>query len=321
MRDRAITRGESRDLLIASAGGHLAELLMLAPRLRCRNAVWVTYDRADAAGRFGDSPVVAAHHPTTKNIPNAVRNYWLAREVFAERDIDRVISTGAAVAVPFLVRARQLGIPCHYIESATRVEGPSLSGRMLQRLSGVHLYRQLGGWGEPRWQHGPSVFDGYTTRSGPPRPVTRVMVSLGTHRFAFDSLVERLVGELRGSVADISWQLGSTGAPDDLPGIAHAMLPPDRLRRMVADADIVIGHAGVGLTLTALSTGKVPLLVPRRQSRHEHTDDHQVQLARELDRRGLAIVAEVGELTGEHLQAAAARAVTYREPPPFELLD
>jgi UDP-N-acetylglucosamine--N-acetylmuramyl-(pentapeptide) pyrophosphoryl-undecaprenol N-acetylglucosamine transferase len=70
-----------------------------------------------------------------------------------------------------------------------------------------------------------------------------------------------------------------------------------------------------------LSAGKVPVLVPRRRARREHTDDHQVQLARELDRLGLAVTAEVGELTFEHLERAASLRVVHREPPPFELVD
>jgi UDP-N-acetylglucosamine--N-acetylmuramyl-(pentapeptide) pyrophosphoryl-undecaprenol N-acetylglucosamine transferase len=98
-------------------------------------------------------------------------------------------------------------------------------------------------------------------------------------------------------------------------------LPAGELFRLMSEADVVVGHAGVGLALTALAAGKVPVLVPRRRSRREHTDDHQVELARELDRMGLAVTAEVGELSFEHLERAAALRVTYREPPPFELVD
>jgi UDP-N-acetylglucosamine--N-acetylmuramyl-(pentapeptide) pyrophosphoryl-undecaprenol N-acetylglucosamine transferase len=311
------------NLLVASAGGHLQQLSRLLPRLGAARdeAIWVTYDVPQARSLLVDQRVVAAHHPTTKHPANAVRNYRLARSVLARQDIDRVISSGAAVAVPFMLRARQLGIPCHYIESATRVDGPSLTGRLLERLRGVHLYRQTGAWGSSRWRQGPCVFDGYQTTSAEAPPLTHVVVSLGTHHFAFSRLVERLRTILPASAGEVLWQLGSTPPPPDLPGRSVPHLPATELQAAIAGADVVVGHAGVGLTLTALSAGKVPVLVPRRRSRHEHTDDHQVQLARELDRRGLAVVAEVGELTGEHLQAAAARTVTYREPPPFELGD
>jgi UDP-N-acetylglucosamine--N-acetylmuramyl-(pentapeptide) pyrophosphoryl-undecaprenol N-acetylglucosamine transferase len=308
-------------LLVASAGGHLQELLHLLPSVGAGARVWVTYDTPQARSMLENEELVPAHHPTTKHLPNAVRNYRLARQVLAAREVGRLVSTGAAVAVPFVQVASRRGIPCHYIESATRVLGPSLSGRMLERVPRVHLYRQLGEWGGHRWQDGPSVFDGYevsgVTDVAPPNSV---VLSLGTHQFPFPALVDR-VQEYFATDTAVTWQLGATPARPGLRGRTEDRLPAEELARLAAEVDVVVGHAGVGLALTALSAGKVPVLVPRRRARREHTDDHQVQLARELDRLGLAVVAEVGELTFEHLERAAALRVVRRDPPPFELVD
>jgi UDP-N-acetylglucosamine--N-acetylmuramyl-(pentapeptide) pyrophosphoryl-undecaprenol N-acetylglucosamine transferase len=312
----------ARPLLVASAGGHLQELLRLVPALGVTGALWVSYDVEQSRSLLRGEDLVGAHHPTTKNLPNALRNYRLAHRLFEEHDVSRVLSTGAAVAVPFMARARRLGIPCHYFESATRVEGPSLSGRMLQLVPGVRLYRQLGTWGGSRWALGPSVFDGFTSypdRTAP--PPTSVVVSLGTHLFSFGALVGRLREIIPYDMIILAWQLGSTPAPAGLRGQVQSMVPADDLVQTVADADVVVGHAGVGLALTALSAGKVPVLVPRRRARREHTDDHQVQLAQALEARGLAVTAEVGELSFEHLERAAALRVVHRAPPPFELVD
>ena len=314
--------GSLTTLLVASAGGHLEQLLQLRPRLEVDTDItWVTYEVPPARNRLANEQVVGAYHPTTKNVPNAVRNYRLARRVFAEHETDQVISTGAAVAVPFMVRARQLDIPCHYIESATRVDGPSLSGRILQRLRGVHLYRQLGDWGSPRWKAGPCVFDGYATGERPTGQIGRVVVSLGTHDFAFDAAVARLSELFRDLDVDVLWQLGSTPDPGGLPGRVVSRLPAHELQEAIEEADVVVGHAGVGLSLTALYAGKVPVLLPRRRRRHEHTDDHQVQLARELHRRGLAISTEVEELSLEYLERAGSRKTVYERPEPFHLVD
>lgn len=292
-------------------------MLTLAPRLPTGDRpLWVTYDLPQAHALLAGEDVVFAHHPTTRNLANALRNYRLARRTLAGRDIEQVISTGAAVAVPFIGRARYEGIPCHYIESATRVSGPSLSGRLLERIPGVRLYRQMGYWGGARWRQGPCVFDGYEACPRPAPPLDRVVVSLGTHRFPFDGLVRR-VSELLGN-EEIVWQLGTTDPPGDLPGRAVTQVPATELRALVRDADVLIGHAGTGLALTALSVGKVPVLVPRRRHRREHADDHQVELARELHRRGLAVVTEVGELNRGHLERAAGLVASWNEPPPLE---
>jgi UDP-N-acetylglucosamine--N-acetylmuramyl-(pentapeptide) pyrophosphoryl-undecaprenol N-acetylglucosamine transferase len=312
----------ARPLLVASAGGHLQELLCLLPALGVSEALWVSYDVPQVRSLLQGQELVPAHHPTTKHLPNAARNYRLAREVFDGHELSQVLSTGAAVAVPFMLRARQLGLPCHYFESATRVEGPSLSGRMLERLPGVSRYRQLGDWGGSRWRAGPSVFDGFgVVSAGVVSRPTSMLLSLGTHRYAFPALVERLHAMAPGEMTDLNWQLGSTPAPPGLHGRVATVVDADRLVRAIAAAEIVVGHAGVGLALSALSAGKVPVLVPRRRARREHTDDHQVQLAHELDRRGLAVTAEVGELTFEHLERAASLRAVYRQPPPFELVD
>jgi UDP-N-acetylglucosamine--N-acetylmuramyl-(pentapeptide) pyrophosphoryl-undecaprenol N-acetylglucosamine transferase len=309
-------------LLVASAGGHLEELLRLLASFGVPTGrIWVTYGVPQARTKLSGEQVVAAHHPTTKHVPNAIRNYLLARRVFREHRISRVISTGAAVAVPFMVRARQLEIPCHYIESATRVVGPSLAGRMLQRVGGVHLYRQLGAWGEERWVQGPSVFDGFeAVQSGEHFPPRAAVVSLGTHRFPFPTLVDRLSAHAPDGF-EMTWQLGSTPPPPGRSGRFEGILPSGQLFDLFRRADVVVGHAGVGLALTALTAGKVPVLVPRRRSRREHTDDHQVQLSRALEEMGLAVTAEADELTFEHLERAAALRVVKGDRPPFHFQD
>jgi UDP-N-acetylglucosamine transferase subunit ALG13 len=60
------------------------------------------------------------------------------------------------------------------------------------------------------------------------------------------------------------------------------------------------------------------VLVPRRLAQGEHVDDHQTQIAHDLDRRGLAVSVEADALTHDHLIAAAGRTVaTVAKEPPF----
>jgi UDP-N-acetylglucosamine transferase subunit ALG13 len=57
-------------------------------------------------------------------------------------------------------------------------------------------------------------------------------------------------------------------------------------------------------------------LVPRRHSRGEHIDDHQIQIAAELSRRGIAVFAEAPDLGAADLAMAASRSVRRRPDPP-----
>lgn len=127
-----------RLLLVASGGGHLGQLLPLAPWWRRHDRVWVTFDTPSAAA-VGDDRVVFAHHPTTRNIPNLLRNLLLAWRVLREERPDVVVSSGAGVAVPFFVLARLLGIRTVFVEVYDRIDSRSLTGRLCRPLSDLFL--------------------------------------------------------------------------------------------------------------------------------------------------------------------------------------
>lgn len=122
-------------LLVASTGGHLAQLLELRPWWSKLKRTWVTFDKADARSSLVGEDVIYAHHPTTRNLGNAVRNLGLAEKVMRTRRPDLVVSTGAGVALPMFVAARQRGIPTMYLEVYDRIQSRTLTGRMCRPLS------------------------------------------------------------------------------------------------------------------------------------------------------------------------------------------
>ena len=89
-----------------------------------------------------------------------------------------------------------------------------------------------------------------------------------------------------------------------------ASVEPDVMSRAVSEADLVVAHAGVGSALMALDAGHCPVLLPRRANHGEHVDDHQILLAGELNRRGLALARDPDALTTSDLRRAMARATT-----------
>lgn len=117
-------------LLVGSAGGHLAQLMRLEPWWRHHERIWVSFDKPDATSLLADEDVVWAHHPTTRNVPNLLRNLALAVTVVRRRRPDLVVSTGAGVAFPFFLMARLLRIPTVYVEVFDRIDSPTLTGRL-----------------------------------------------------------------------------------------------------------------------------------------------------------------------------------------------
>jgi len=124
-----------RALLVGSSGGHLAQLLALAPLWPRENRHWVTFDTADAVSQLVAEDVTWAHHPTTRNVRNLARNTALARRVVAERQPDVIVSTGAAVAYPFFLVGRAKKIPTVYVEVYDRIDSRTMTGRLCRPLS------------------------------------------------------------------------------------------------------------------------------------------------------------------------------------------
>lgn len=124
-----------RIMLIASTGGHLAQLLNLTECWSAHERHWVTFKKSDAVSALRHETVTWAYHPTTRNIPNALRNLVLAIRTVRSARPDVVVSTGAGVALPFFVVARFLRIRTVYIEAFERIDHPALTGILCYPLT------------------------------------------------------------------------------------------------------------------------------------------------------------------------------------------
>jgi UDP-N-acetylglucosamine:LPS N-acetylglucosamine transferase len=124
-----------RILLVACPGGHIQQMLALKPAWEDLEFRWVTLEAADTKFLLDAEQRVFAHGPTPRNVPNLFRNLRLAWTVIRRYKPDVILSTGAALAVPFFVVGRLLGVRLIYVESFTRVHRPALSGRLVYPLT------------------------------------------------------------------------------------------------------------------------------------------------------------------------------------------
>jgi beta-1,4-N-acetylglucosaminyltransferase len=118
-------------LLVCTPGGHLLQLLSLRPAWGGFTHAWVTYDSSDARSLLADEAVYFAHGPGTRNLKNFVRNLPLAWRLVRDLKPTVILSTGAALAVPFAWIGRAFGAKIVYVESLTRIERVSLSCRLI----------------------------------------------------------------------------------------------------------------------------------------------------------------------------------------------
>ncbi len=117
--------------LVCSSGGHFMQMRSLEGLWREHERFWVTFPQKDTKALLKGERLYWAYFPTNRNLKNFIRNLFLAVKILARERPDAVVSTGAAVGVPFIYVGRVLGITTVYVESLTRVRGLSLSGELV----------------------------------------------------------------------------------------------------------------------------------------------------------------------------------------------
>lgn len=132
------TLPDIRVLFVGSSGGHLAQLLPLRDIVPPDRRAWVTFDTGDARGALEDEQDVEwAYFPTVRNVRNLIRNTGMAWRVLRERRPHLIVSTGAAVALPYFFLSRILGGRSIYIEVYDRIDSQTLSARLCSPFADV----------------------------------------------------------------------------------------------------------------------------------------------------------------------------------------
>ena len=163
-----------------------------------------------------------------------------------------VLTTGAGVAVPFAWVARLRGAKVVYVESLARIEGPSLTCRLIAPIA-TRRYVQ---WPElagdaarralrrQRLLGGRMIFVTVGTNEAPLRPAP------ACGRRAASSSEELVV------------QHGTRPAIEQPDAELVDFLSFEEMVETIRRARVVVTHAGVGSVMVALANGKCPIVVP-----------------------------------------------------------
>jgi len=131
-----VNGGDSMKIcLVGSSGGHLTQLWLLKEYWIKHDRFWVTFDKEDAISLLKDEKKYFCFSPTTRNITNLIRNTYLAIKLIKKEKPDLIISTGAAVAVPFFYIGKLFGAKLIYIEVYDRIDLPTLTGRLVYPIT------------------------------------------------------------------------------------------------------------------------------------------------------------------------------------------
>ncbi len=123
-----------------------------------------------------------------------------------------------------------------------------------------------------------------------------IYVTIGTMHLGFPRLI-RKVDEIADATAEKI--IVQTGLDKHLP--AHCehfdFKPREEVEAIQREARVIVAHAGIGSVIDALKAGRPLVVVPRLEKFREHNNDHQLELAGAVERRGWGrVITEIGEL-------------------------
>ena len=87
----------------------------------------------------------------------------------------------------------------------------------------------------------------------------------------------------------------------------------EEIEELYENARVVVSHAGVGCIISALKHNKPNIVVPRRKEYSEHFDDHQLGIAKELEKEGKVKVVWDIEKLEEILNSANDDSITVKK--------
>lgn len=133
----------------------------------------------------------------------------------------------------------------------------------------------------------------------------KIFLSVGTHAQQFNRLLEEMDSLIEnGKInAEVFAQTGNSSyVPENF--AFKKFLSEEEFNEKLGWADIVVSHAGAGTIISAMLKGKKLVIVPRMKKFLEHTNDHQLDLAEALEKKGRAIaVFEIKDFEKKMLQA------------------
>lgn len=144
-------------MLVCTSGGHFSTMRGLESFWSSHERVWVTDKQSDTAVLEGVEQVHWLPYQAPRDVVAPAKNTPSVIKILQTEKPDLVISTGASIAVTFGIASRILGIRFVYIESISRSDDLSLSGKFVYRLAD-HFYVQ---WPNLVEKYPRATFKGY----------------------------------------------------------------------------------------------------------------------------------------------------------------
>ncbi len=128
--------------IVSSCGGHLTEVRCLLPAYQDLAHFYVLNQAVMLPADMDGRTLVISH---SERDWRTIVNLWEAYQILSRTRPKVILSTGAGPVVPFALIGRLLfGTHIIFIETITRVQNPSLTGRIMYWLAHDFFYQWRG---------------------------------------------------------------------------------------------------------------------------------------------------------------------------------
>lgn len=282
--------------LVCSHGGHFSELSLLSG-FSGEDAILISYrsPRTEAfPGRkylfenFGQKP-----WKLLISLPSILL-------IMLREKPKAVVSNGAEIAVPFMFLARLMGIRTLFIESYTRIDSPTVTGRLVYPFCNDFLVlwpemlkrygskaRYIGGLVVPA--EGVSSVDLATV--GKP-----IFVMVGMHFSGFERLIKEIDRIALNKNVHFIAQIGHSSYEPEHAEFFRFLDSANEIEDLILNSCLLVTHGGISV-IEGLIHGIPTVAVPRLRQYGEAMNDHQLWFAKRLaDDDLVTVVTEIGEL-------------------------
>ena len=124
--------------LISSSGGHLTQLLRLENLWNKYNSFYVTQKRKISKDLAKKHKMYFIKDPI-RNPFSLIQNFFQSFQIFLLENPDLIVTTGGGIAASMCYLGKMFGKKVIFIESLSRVESPSLTGRLVYPIADLFL--------------------------------------------------------------------------------------------------------------------------------------------------------------------------------------
>lgn len=120
-----------------------------------------------------------------------------------------------------------------------------------------------------------------------------IFVTLGTQKFQLNRLLKKIDEYIENGIIteEVFAQVGNS---DYVPKHYEysKFLDKNEFDKIVAKADVVVTHSGVGTIITSINLNKPVVVYPRLAKYKEHVDDHQLEIAKAFSKKRYVLMCD-----------------------------